>query len=1025
MATVGVPTDFSAEASRAAVLQCLITLCHSVELPKRQQAEAFVTRCFDVKGFAPLLTDLFLAAGAVPNEVRHLAALVLKKLAAERWDGGEQGECEDLAADDKQYVRQKLPQGFFAEDSKLATAAGLIVGVIAQRDFPDEWPSLVQDLAALIAPEQPPSVVAAAVKCVCVVLEDFGDDTLDQVCATVLPRLCALLQNPAASPGLRRLAIKALDLLTQTATQHTMKASELPGPLRQALPPLASGCLSLLGAAAVQQPALGQAALSLINIVLYAYPAAIASQLQATAGAICASLVHLSGHEDDVDDGYCSDDGDAVGHVTLCLQHLEVMETFLKKQRTRNAFAAAAELNTAQGLRRTADVLRRASWLSPDDIAEFEGDCSRYIDEEGLLDVAASGTVRGTALNVSDLLCKRYAPASGIFAAAAAEKLAAVADWRDTEAALLLFGSSLDHAANLAKAGFDCNQFYQAWLPVTQHAVAGSPLLAARCFVVLAKLFDCIAAAPVPPTEVQVLCFQCVGDNSAPHLSRTAACHVVGRLQKRGLGTAYAPAAVSSLRTIVRQASLHGVNGLGGSVLDRYLDTLHYLLKKNPVVTADTLPSELFGVWQKCHDNPDTVDSIGDLFSILSSNPTAEAALAHQTLPALFELLQNYQALPPGVLESAVVILMRIVRKASANLLGLSVTTGVPAMAAVCFSSDDHKVGQQVALCFRALIKRVGGAGLAGSAVVLPPPMPGAGSTGPALSVVCHVVAHSFHPSKEEVSLSHSGKLVLELISNCGAQLGGDGIATLLRATLLRLYMAQTATVVQELLLPIAAMAVQRRDDLLSFLVSQPPPEIPIDGGEKLGCPLRGLPPLQGLLQVFAFRAPEFFGESDQELLLAGLASLLCPSVVEAGASVALKLPLPPDSGLCGRGKKKQEIQSVPLPLALFVTVGRVLVAVHSHRSEEEDLVGGGASESDEEEEESEDDSSEASDGSSDDADDWSAGKALVQAIAGTSATIQECAKQALAPHVAAMAPQALPHLSTQERNHLTKIFRA
>eukprot|EP01065_Artemidia_motanka_P008517 TRINITY_DN1429_c11_g1_i1.p1 TRINITY_DN1429_c11_g1~~TRINITY_DN1429_c11_g1_i1.p1 ORF type:complete len:1007 (+),score=288.57 TRINITY_DN1429_c11_g1_i1:116-3136(+) len=1002
--------------TKESVLQAISVLSNSIHTEERRAAESFIGQCYAAPGCAAILVDYFLADGA-PVHYRQLSGLLLKKLITERWCGVDGDDATAVPDADKQYVRERLPQGLFSADKRVSTTSALCVAAVSATDFPEVWPGLMTSLAALLSPEQPPHVVASSVVCMRYTLESIGDEqSIPHVCDTIVPPLCAVLQIPGIPAELRCNCLTTFDLLVQSCTVIATKASELPPTLRSVIPHLASGCVGLLGAAAVQQPAVAQSALSLLNMIVYSYAGALGGELSGVTGAVMQSLKVVSDKEDEVESSV-ADEGDAAGYPSLVQAHVDLIKTFLKKKQSAAAFAAAAGLQTEQGLSSTLATLRRCAWLTADDIRDFQYDCAKYIDEEAMMDEGYSGRCRDTILEICGMLCRKSPAAVAALSSAAGWALSGgCADWREAEAALLLFSAALARPSDLKKCGFAPPAFFQSWIAATQ-ACSGVPLLAARCYSVLARVMDSLQREAVPPDECAAVCFQCVADPSAPHVVRTSACNPVGRFQRAGRGAQFVPAVVSGLRDVIRQASAGGA--LDGGVLDRYLDTLQYILTKTKGVDVDVLPAELFALWQRYHSNPYAADGIGDLFAALAANPSAEQSMGQSALPSLFGVLSQHKTLQPGVLETAVYILTRVVAKANTSVLGMSVSVGVPAMAQICRESDDRKTAQGIAACLRTVVQRLGGAALASVTVQIPPPLPGAGTPTPALSLICGTIAHSF--SGEEASLTHSGKLVLQVLHSCADQLSPDAIASLFSAVLLRIYTSQSTTVVQELLLPVAAMACCRTEDFLSFLQAHPTPTIPVDGGERTGCPMAGLPPLHAVLQAYVARVDEFFGPSEMRLLLAGLIRLFAATHAQLAATGAA-LSVPP-SGHSALGGKKKPSQSVPACLAVFTAVGKLLVSVS--RQKDDGVFEPDHCSSDEEEEEDDggDDEGAAAEPDADSEDSEEAGDAAVRAIAGDAQKVVSDARSTIAPFVPSLAPQALAFLSQRQQMALRQLF--
>jgi len=116
----------------------------------RERAEASLVEARQQPGFGVLLCNV-LIDGAVAPELRQLAALVLKQYIKKHWVGEEQPETP---ASDKATIRERLPNGLRDASSRVRTAAGVAVAEIAQWDWPEAWPGLMEWMVRAIRERQ-------------------------------------------------------------------------------------------------------------------------------------------------------------------------------------------------------------------------------------------------------------------------------------------------------------------------------------------------------------------------------------------------------------------------------------------------------------------------------------------------------------------------------------------------------------------------------------------------------------------------------------------------------------------------------------------------------------------------------------------------------------------------------------------------------------------------------------------------------------------------------------------------------
>ncbi|ETN75872.1 Importin-beta protein, partial [Necator americanus] len=109
----------------------------------RKQSENRIWEYGKVSGFASLLLRLA-CSDETAAEIRMAAAIALKNFIRKNW--GEAPEV-DLTAEEEEEIRQSVLQGMFLIRGTLQGQLSHAVQLMAKRDFPDRWPSLVPSLA--------------------------------------------------------------------------------------------------------------------------------------------------------------------------------------------------------------------------------------------------------------------------------------------------------------------------------------------------------------------------------------------------------------------------------------------------------------------------------------------------------------------------------------------------------------------------------------------------------------------------------------------------------------------------------------------------------------------------------------------------------------------------------------------------------------------------------------------------------------------------------------------------------------
>ena len=180
----------------------LLRACVSPDERARKEAESTVTSSGAHFGFGALLCDTAFGMAeeneAIPNDIRQLAALLLKKYVRERWQIGEQNfvEGEPMTSnEEKMSIKAQICSGLRMKDSKMRTACALVVAQIATHDWPEEWEGLLGELLIPIREKRDVNHVNGALRCMSMLCGDLEEQQLPKLVPELFPDLCGLLQT--------------------------------------------------------------------------------------------------------------------------------------------------------------------------------------------------------------------------------------------------------------------------------------------------------------------------------------------------------------------------------------------------------------------------------------------------------------------------------------------------------------------------------------------------------------------------------------------------------------------------------------------------------------------------------------------------------------------------------------------------------------------------------------------------------------------------------------------------------------
>ncbi|RLN05666.1 hypothetical protein BBJ28_00014502 [Nothophytophthora sp. Chile5] len=115
----------------------------------RKAAEDAVAGLHNVRGAVLLLIQITVEA-SVTREIRQAAAVSLKNLVQKYWEGAEGPEAQwvqVISPEDKALGRQNgLEALLVSQDSSIRSLLAETVAYIARFDFPDTWPTLIEDI---------------------------------------------------------------------------------------------------------------------------------------------------------------------------------------------------------------------------------------------------------------------------------------------------------------------------------------------------------------------------------------------------------------------------------------------------------------------------------------------------------------------------------------------------------------------------------------------------------------------------------------------------------------------------------------------------------------------------------------------------------------------------------------------------------------------------------------------------------------------------------------------------------------
>ncbi|GAA5825501.1 hypothetical protein JCM5353_005327 [Sporobolomyces roseus] len=832
----------------------------------------------------------------VEVHLRQSASFALKKYVKEYWSpffSQFKGPTATTPAI-KAQVREVVFAGLSDPIRKIRLACANIVSSVAQPDWPDDWPTLMDQLLALV---RSPSI--DAVEGGMRVLSDFvsislTEDQLLPIARDMLPTLLTILGSPQTyGPSTRARAI--LIFRQCVMTLFTVK-EEHPEAVKSAigeiLPQWLDAFRQLLEVDIAGELRDGNwegiavriAIFNSLEVILNSFPSTLKSSLPHF---VSQSSSHLSALLPIYDAAYLSNSsdfsvpsrssGDEDSDISMDLGTFvaTILDFIAQAARRKTVRSLFAENNKpTAGL---VEFLRQAmdfSKMTTDDEDTWASDPNAFVADED--DEMVSQNVRSAALDMAIAFVETFA-SSGLIAlqtafeatASQSEQLRSQTNedwWKGLESALAVVGGIsedlIDHVQERADEGkpakFNLERVFEG--VVMQSLTASNvQFLQGRAFVFASQYAEALPsqlAKQYIDAAIQVLD---TAEAGIPvKVSAVRALTNFFRHLKESVDPSQAALALSKLLPLLPQAT--------DNTLVLVLDAMQSCLKAGSsavdAATYAALIKSLLETWFAKPEDPILGSSISDVFGSLSSStsPIAQEAILNTALPALASTMTEIRTDPLSIRAStAIDITDSIFSHLQTPLPPNAFERVAENLFGALNATDDRDVTQSGLNIITTVIRK--------DVEQLLNWRSAAGQSG--LELVLGQVAKQLEPSDSEAGGLFVGDLVIHLLRKAGPAVG-PVLPDLLKAFVNRLSTAQTAMFTQSMVLPFAYVIDQQVDTALTLLESiVVPPSLP-------GSPSR--PALEVLLSAWCDYANDFQGFWNQKLSTIALSKLYAAS---------------------------------------------------------------------------------------------------------------------------------------------------
>ncbi|GAA5887335.1 hypothetical protein JCM6882_002496 [Rhodosporidiobolus microsporus] len=826
---------------------------------------------------------------------RQAASFALKKYVKEFWSpffASFKGP-EATSPEAKAQIREVLFTGLADPVRKIRLACANIVSLIAQPDWPEDWPTLMDQLLALVRSSSIDAVEGGMRALSDFVSVSLTEDQLLPVARDMLPTLLAILGAPQMyGPSTRARAIlifrQCVMTLFTVKDEHPEAVKSAVGEIlpvwldafNQLLQVDAAADLTGANAENWDNVAVRTAIFSSLEVILNSFPSTLKSSLPQF---LAHSAAHLNSLLPIYTAAYLSNSSDfsipsssggeedsdiSTDLPSLVSTVLDFVAQGARRKAVKGLFVEGGK--PSAGL---VEFLVRGielAQMTTDDEDSWASDPNAFVADED--DEMASYNVRAAALDMSIAFIETFSDTALLALQSAFSSVASSSEqqraqssedwWKGYESALAVVGGVsedlIEHVQERAEEGkppkFALEQVFEG-VVVTYLTASNLPFLQGRAFVFASQFAEVLPqqlAKQYIQAAIQVLD---AAEAGVPvKVSAVRALTNFFRHLKENVEPSHAAVTLSKLLPLLPQTT--------ENTLVLVLDAIQSSLKTAGTIidasTASALIKAVLTTWFEKPEDPLLGSSIADIFAALSASPApvVQTALHTEALPALVHAMSQVSVdyassiRAAAALDIANAIFSRLPTPLPAGVFA----TVAPSLFEMLAGTEDRDVIQTSLDIVTTVIRKDVDQLLNWRSPT--------GQSG--LELVLAQVAKLLQPSESEAGGLFVGDLVIHLVRKAGGAIG-PVLPDLLQAFVTRLATAQTAMFSQSLILPFAYLIHQQLDTVVSLLegltVSGATGEAPRQA-------------LEVLLTAWCESAPDFQGYWNQKVSSVALSQL-------------------------------------------------------------------------------------------------------------------------------------------------------
>lgn len=774
------------------------------------------------------LAQLILSQDA-ESSLRQSATIVLRKYVKEHWSPFfQQFRGGAPPPEVKDQIRQAVFQGLSDSDRKIRSLCAHTLSTIANSDWPDEYPDLLNLLVQLLLSGSPSSTHGAMQVLTEFVRTDITEDQLLPVMQELLPVLMSILSATEHTPLTRSRTIsvfrQCVEALYMVKDQHPQAVKEAAGKVLTAWLDAFNVLLNL----DPQQDVSGEhwdgleirvQIFKTLDTIHTSFPRVIAPYLP---GYVTASLHHLNALYPTYVEYYLADstavpnssEGEPIELYKLIAPLVDFVTGATRQSKARVSFDDGT-------LAQLVDALVQWGQMTKENEEEWAADANVFISQEdddtqvysiraAVFDLLSSLLTNAPVQTASTLHSSVQRTVTGVNQS----REAGVEDWwRPLESAFAVLGSQAESILDISNDEHDAGrprpidiEYLLAHVIPSLLTLSAYPFLQGRCLFLASRFADLL-----PP------------DVRGQYLD--AAVQVI---ESNETGVPFKVSAVKSIQHFARYISDSQsaiipriMRDLGPFLLETSEDTLSLVLETLSVLCevgdgswfttdlAGALTTALLDVWPKNIKDPIFLSILNDVLSSIASAkvPGVYETAVKQALPRLTASIGTASVDESWVASSALELISSVAGGAPETGLGEGFFAAIAPCVFECLKiAEDRDVLQNGVLLLTLVVRKDVGQLLSWTHTD--------GQSG--LLHVFTVIARLLQNQDESGGLV-IGDLIIHLFRRAG-----EGVLPvlpdLLQAMLVRMRSAQTATFLQSLVVPFAFLVYSHCDAALDLL---------------------------------------------------------------------------------------------------------------------------------------------------------------------------------------------------------------